>query len=200
MISLLLGAIMVTALATPALAHESRDVGDLELEVGLVGEPVYVGQESGLELLVSRGGQPVEGVDATLEAEVIYGSASLTLALEPMDEGAPGYAAAFIPTAAGKYTFHIHGTIDGTPVDETFTSSPTGFDEVLEAASGQFPVQLPTLAEVSAASKQGADAAALVPVALGIGVLGLIVGLLGLGVALAGRRRPLSDAEPPRRP
>lgn len=192
--SVVLGVSLTALLAVPALAHESRVVGDLEFEVGLIGEPVYVGQESGLELLVSRGGQPVTGLESTLQAEVGYGTASLPLTLEPAGEGAPGYTAAFIPTAAGKYTFHIHGTADGTAVDETFTSSPTGFEEVHEAASGEFPVQLPTLAELSASAKRGADAAALVPIALGVAVLGLIVGVAGLGVALASRRRPAADA------
>jgi len=187
----LAGAFLLVALLTsPVLAHEAREVAGTEMEVGLIGEPVFVGQESGLELLVSRDGTPVEGLDKTLEAEVIYGSSKMALTLEPIGEGEPGYRAAFIPTAAGKYTFHITGTIDGTAVDETFTSSPAGFDEVREAASGEFPVTLPTTAELAAQAKKGADAAALVPVALALGAAGLAVGLLGVGIALAGRRRP----------
>ena len=96
----------------------------------------------------------------------------------------------FIPTAAGKYTFHLTGTIEGTAIDESFTSSPDGFNEVQEAASGQFPVTLPTAAELSAEAKKGADAASQVTIALALGGAGLVVGLLALGVALAGRRRP----------
>jgi hypothetical protein len=180
---------LLALVAVPAEAHESRTVGDYTLVVGLIGEPVYVGERSGLELQVSRGGAPVAGLERTLVTEVRYGSVAKTLMLEPAVEGGTGYTAAFIPTAAGKYTFRLSGTIDGNAVDESFTSSPTGFDEVRETASGQFPVILPTVAELAAESKRGADAAALVPIALGIGVAGLVVGLVGLGVGLAGRRR-----------
>ena len=187
--ALAVAGLLVALLAAPVLAHEARSVGGFDLEVGLVGEPVFVGQESGLELLVSRDGAPVEGLDQTLKAEVVHGSSKLELLLEPIGEGEPGYRAAFIPTAAGKYTFHITGTIDGTSVDETFTSSPTGFEEVREAASGEFPVTMPTIAELADQAKKGADAAALVPVALALGAAGLIVGLVGIGVALAGRHR-----------
>ena len=187
--SALLAGLLLAVVAVPALAHEAREVAGTEMEVGLIGEPVYVGQESGLELLVSRDGAPVEGLDQTLKAEVVHGSSKLELTLEAIGEVEPGYRAAFIPTAAGKYTFHITGTIDGTSVDETFTSSPTGFEEVREAASGEFPVTLPTIAELADQAKKGADAAALVPVALALGAAGLIVGLVGIGVALAGRHR-----------
>jgi len=180
---------LVALLASPVLAHEARQVAGFDLEVGLIGEPVFVGQESGMELFVTRDGKPVEGLATTLTVEVQYEASKRTLTLQPAGEDAPGYVAPFIPTAAGPYTFHLAGSIEGTPIDESFTSSPTGFDEVREAASGEFPVTLPTLAELADQSKKGADAAALVPVALALGAAGLVVGLLGLGVALAGRRR-----------
>jgi hypothetical protein len=180
---------LVSLVAAPVEAHESRQVGKYTVEVGLIDEPVYVGQRSGLDLQVSLADAPVTGLERTLKAEVDYGSSSLALTLEPALEGGTGYTATFIPTAAGKYTFRLTGTIEGTTVNESFTSNPTGFDEVQEAASGQFPVPLPTLTELAAEAKRGADAAALVPVALGLGVAGIVVGLLGLGVGLAGRRR-----------
>jgi len=181
--------VLIVLLAATATAHESRQVGAYTFEVGFLDEPVYVGQRSGLELAVTKGGTPVEGLERTLKAEVKYGPATMALDLVPAAEGAAGYTATFIPTAAGKYTFHLSGTVEGTPVDESFTSSPTGFDEVRESASGQFPVVLPTTAELAADAKRGADAAALVPVALGAGVAGIVVGLLALGIGLAGRRR-----------
>ena len=180
---------LIALLASPVFAHEARQVAGYDLEVGLIGEPVFVGQESGMELGVTRDGKPVEGLAASLTVEVQYGSSKRTLALQPAGEDMPGYVAPFIPTAAGPYTFHLAGSIEGTPIDESFTSSSTGFEEVREAASGEFPVTLPTLAELADQAKKGADAAALVPVALAVGAAGLVVGLLGLGVALAGRRR-----------
>jgi hypothetical protein len=186
---MLLCGVLLLLIATPVDAHESRQVGNYTVEVGLLGEPVYVGQRSGLDLIVTRDGNAVAGLDRTLKAEVRYGTSTMTLAIEPKGEGETGYAATFIPTAAGAYTFHLTGTIDGTPLDESFTSSPTGFDEVRETSSGQFPVVLPTLAELAAQSKQGADAAGLVPIAVGVGAAGIVVALLGLGIGLAALRR-----------
>ena len=182
--------LLVGLLATPVLAHEQRTVAGYDVEVGLIGEPVFVGQESGLDLQVAKDGTPVSGLADTITVDVEYGSSKRTLTLAPAGEDAPGYVAPFIPTVAGKYTFHLGGSIEGTTIDETFTSSPTGFDEVRDAASGEFPVTLPTVAELADQAKKGADAAALVPVALVLGGAGLVFGLLGFGVALAGRRRP----------
>jgi hypothetical protein len=49
---------------------------------------------------------------------------------------------------------------------------------------------LPTVAELSAEARKGANAASQVTIALVLGGAGLIVGLLALGVALASRRGP----------
>ena len=184
-----LAGLLIGSVVVPVLAHEERDVGDYSSEVGLIDEPVYVGQSSGLEFHVTKADQPVSGLDATLKAEVIYGEAKRDLPLIEREEDPGWYQSVFIPTVAGKYTFHIFGTIEGNAVDESFTSSPDGFNEVQEAASGQFPVTLPTAAELSAEAKKGADAASQVTIALILGGAGLVVGLLALGVALASRRR-----------
>lgn len=179
-----------SAVAAPAvLAHERRDVAGYEMEVGFIDEPVFVGERSGLDLFVHKGDQPVGNLDKTLRAQVIYGSSQLDLPLSADDDDPSHYTSVFIPTAAGPYTFHITGTIAGTPIDERFTSSPTGFDEVRDVASGQFPNRLPSTVELAAEAKQGADAAAQLPIALGIGGAGALIGLVALGVSLAGRRR-----------
>jgi hypothetical protein len=185
-----LACLLLVLFVTPALAHEEREVAGYTVEVGLIGEPVYVGQESGLELFVTKGETPTEGLESTLKAEVIYGDNKRDLPITATFGEKGAYESVFIPTAAGKYTFHIFGTIEGNPVDESFTSSPDGFNEVQEATSGQFPVTLPTAAELSAEARKGADAASQVTIALVLGGAGLIVGLLGLGVALASRRGP----------
>jgi hypothetical protein len=185
-----LAGLFLLAVAGPTLAHEERDVAGYSWEVGLIDEPVYVGQKSGLEFFVSKDGTPVEGLEKTLKAEVVVGGARRDLAISARFDTKGAYQSVFIPTAAGKYTFHISGTVESNAVDESFTSSPDGFNEVQEAASGQFPVTLPTAAELAAEAKKGADAANQVTIALALGAAGLIVGLLALGVALAGRRRP----------
>lgn len=177
------------SLATPVAAHEVRQVGEYEIVVGFISEPVFTGQKSGLEFFVNKGETPVEGLEETLVAEVIYGEARRDLPVSPRF-GQPGaYQSVFFPTSAGPYTFHISGTIEGNPFDESFTSSEEGFNEVEEATSGQFPVQFPAPVDLAADARSGRDAAAQMPLALGLGAAGTLLGVLGLGIALAGRRR-----------
>jgi hypothetical protein len=189
-VSALVAAVLCLAFVAPAvLAHEQRNVGDYTFTVGLIDEPVYVGQKSGLEFEVRKGDQPVEGLEKTLTAQAIYGSDQIDLPLTARF-GQPGwYESVFFPTAAGPYTFHISGTVESTQVDERFTSSQTGFSEVKDAASGQFPVQLPSTVDLAAEARKGSDAAGQLPIAIGLGVAGTLLGLAALGVALAGRRR-----------
>ncbi len=176
-------------IATPALAHEQRTVAGYDMEVGFIDEPVFVGDKSGLEFSVMKDNQPVEGLEQTLTAQVTYQGETRDLPLEARD-GSPGwYQSVFIPTAAGPYTFHITGSIQGTPIDESFTSSPTGFDEVQEASAGQWPNELPTVSELSVTASKGADAANTALIALGVGVIGVVIGVISLGIALASRRK-----------
>jgi hypothetical protein len=180
---------LVLLIAAPALAHEERDVAGYAMEVGFIAEPVFVGERSGLEFFVNKGDQPVEGLEQTLKAEVIQGSQKRDLPLTAREDEKGAYESIFIPTAAGPYTFHLFGTIEGTSIDESFTSSPTGFDEVQEAAAGQFPVQFPTEAELVASARKGSDASGQVTIAMVLGGVGLVAGLVALGVALSSRRR-----------
>lgn len=184
-----LAGLLLATLAGPALAHEERDVAGYSLEVGLIAEPVFVGDRSGLELHVVKDDKPVSGLDQTIRAQVTYGQQTRDLPLVEREEDPGWYESIFIPTAAGKYTFHLTGTVESAPIDESFTSSPTGFNEVQEAASGEFPVTLPTVAELQAQAQKGADAANQVTIALALGGIGLAVGLLALGLAVVGRRR-----------
>lgn len=172
-------------------AHEARTVAGYDLEVGFIGEPVYVGDKSGLEFFVHKGDAPVEGLDKTITAEVVYQGQSRPLPVTAREDDPGAYESVFIPTAAGAYTFHLTGTIEGQSIDESFTSSATGFNEVQEVAAGQFPVQFPALAELAADAKAGKDAASRVTIATGLGVAGVLVGLVGVGLALAARRRPV---------
>jgi hypothetical protein len=178
------------AIAGPVLAHEGREVAGYDMEVGMINEPVFTGDKSGLEFSVFKDDQPVEGLEATLSAEVVFqGGAPRSLPLSAR-WGEPGwYQSVFYPTAAGPYTFHIHGTIEGTAIDETFTASSDGFGEVQAVTSGQFPTALPPAADVAADASKGAQAASQVTLALGAGVIGILLGLVGIGLAFASRRR-----------
>jgi len=172
-----------------AAAHEERTVAGYSFEVGFIDEPVFAGQRSGLEFFVNKGDTPVEGLEKTLKAQVIYGEQKRDLPLDAREGVKGAYESVFIPTAAGPYTFHLSGTIEGQSIDESFTSSPTGFDEVEDLSAGQFPVQFPPQAEVVADAQAGKNASNEVTIALVLGAAGVVIGLVGVGLALAGRRR-----------
>lgn len=171
-----------------ALAHESREVGEYTFVVGFLDEPVYAGQESGLDLRISLGEQPVEGAEETLQAEVVYGDDTRALELSP-SFGEPGaYRSVFFPTAAGPYTFRVFGDLEGTSIDESFTAGPDTFGEVQDTAGGQFPVVYPATADLARDAEAGAAAATTATIALAIGGAGLVAGLVAIGLALARRR------------
>jgi hypothetical protein len=171
-----------------ALAHEVREVGDYTFVVGFLDEPVYSGQKSGLDLRVTRGEEPVEGLEQTLSAEVSFGDDSRQLEISAAFGDPGGYRSVFFPTAAGPYTFHITGEIDGTRIDEEFTSGPDTFSEVQDVTGGQFPVQFPSTADVVRDAEAGAAAGATATIALVVGGAGLLAGLVALGMTLARRR------------
>ena len=181
---------LVALTAGGALAHESREVGEHTFVVGFMDEPVFTGQKSGLEFLVTLGEEkPVEGLEETLQAQVTFGSETRDLEISPRF-GEPGaYESVFFPTAAGPYTFRIFGEVEGEPFNESFTSGPETFGEVEELAGGQFPVQFPATADVVAGAEAGAAAATQATIALVLAILGLLAGLVALGLTLARRAR-----------
>ena len=184
-----LGAVLVI-LTGPgaALAHEVREVGEYTFVVGFLDEPVYSGQKSGLDLRVTRGEEPVEGLEETLSADVTFGDETRELEISATFDEPGTYRSVFFPTAAGPYTFHIRGEIDGTQIDEEFTSGPDTFSEVQDVTGGQFPVQFPSTGDLVRDAETGAAAATTSIIALILGAAGLLAGLGALGLAL-GRRR-----------
>jgi hypothetical protein len=200
--------------AAPALAHEGRNLGDLEMEVGWGTEPALAGQMNSALILLVHDGEPVVDLGDTLEFEVTFGDQTQPFPIEPFfgpgEFGTLGdYRAWFIPTRPGQYTFHFFGTIDGEDVDETFTPGPGGFEEVESPQSIQFPEQEPTTGElaeridrevprltssigdVQASANAVADDASS---AKTLGLIGIIVGAVGLIVAIvalvwSGRRK-----------
>jgi len=142
-------------------AHEHREVGNYEFVVGFINEPAVSEELNGLSLRVTQAqaanaaatpvgdaatpasAEPaqvgVEGLESTLQAEVIYGDQKMALTLSPAWQDPGAYQSWFIPMQAGDYSFHIWGEINGQQVDETFTSSPEGFDSVQDRSTLQFP-------------------------------------------------------------
>ncbi len=145
--ALLIGALM---LALPVFAHEGRVVGDYELVFGWRNEPAISNQINGPELFISlhSGEQSdaqaaLEALDIQLQAEVTFGPEAIVLVLAParpyFADGSVHLVADLIPTLPGDYTFHITGTIDDIPVDETFSSADGEFSSVEPASDIQFP-------------------------------------------------------------
>lgn len=184
----LLAAMLTTAFAVllvggSALAHEHRHVGDYELTVGFLVEPAIVEQPNGLDLRVATGegddAEPVEGLENTLQAEIIHGDQRLPLTIRAR-WGQPGaYTSDVIPTATGTYTFRIYGTINGTAIDESFVGGPNTFSEVAGRDTMNFPNQIGTLGEVQASADDASDSAGT---AMTMAIIALLLGLLGLAL------------------
>lgn len=192
----------IALLATPAFAHEQRDVGKYSFVVGFGDEPAFTGQKNSVELFLNDGktGKAITDLGNTLNVQVSYGGQTMPeMTMEPDFEvgefGTPGdYRAWFFPTRPGKYTFHFTGTIKGEKIDESFTSSPTGFGSVEEAQSVEFPVKDPTTGqlndrisrEVPRLDSSVADASDSADSAKTLGLIGIVVGGVGLLVGIAG--------------
>jgi hypothetical protein len=208
-----LAGLLVTVLAGPAAAHEERQVGKYRFAVGFGDEPAYAGEKNSVQLLlVDAKDKPVTDLGDTLKVSVSAADAQgLNLAVVPNFEvgefGAPGdYRAWFIPTAPGNFTFRFTGTIKGQRVDQSFTSSPTTFDEVADPGQVQYPTKEPSNGQLAtrqdresarvdaalaaaraSARREASGARTLAVVALVVGVVGLLAAAAA-GVAVARRR------------
>ena len=158
-------------------AHEGRQVGDYNINVGWIVEPAYEGFPNGVEVRVIKVGESggddhhgdstaaaddhhgdsgaVEGLQNTLQVEVVYVSTGasrvVTLSADPDQPGR--YTADLIPSAPGVYELRVFGAIKGMLVDETFASHGGGgdFDDIQSPASLQFPEELPSAREMESA-------------------------------------------------
>jgi len=188
----------------PASAHEVRTVGAYQFTVGWLHEPAYADEQNAVQFLLKDSrGNPVADLGDTVKVEVIYQTQKMpALSLNPTFDpdtglGMPGeYLASIIPTRPGKYTFHFTGSVKGQSVDQSFTSSPTTFDEVKEPTAVEFPAQDPTRAQVSqrldrfdsrlaaaqTSAKNDADLARnLAIAAIVLGALGTVALIITLG-------------------
>src|SRR4051812_26603005 len=201
----LIGAIAISAAtivlpATAASAHAEFEDGPYTVAIGFGTEPAYVGNPNSVEAIIHdrASGRGIDSAADTLNATVAFGSAQpMAVSLEEnFDEdsgGSPGdYRGAFFPTQPGKYTIHVQGKIGKTPLDKTFTSSPTTFDTVQSPSTLEYPTRNPTLTELAgrieaqtprleAAASSAQDTA---DSAKTVGIIGIVVGVLALIVAV----------------
>ena len=176
-------------------------------------EPAFAEDLNGASITIfGKDGKAVDGADKTLKVEVTASGQSRTFDLRRDGSKPGGYVAQFIPTKTGVYKFRFFGTIDTQAVNETFESGPNRFDEVISKADLQFPLKVPSNADL-AAQVQGAkpaDGTAAVPsvttgaaqraqdtadsarmLAIGLGGVGTVFGVIGLGIGgVAWRSRP----------
>jgi hypothetical protein len=137
-------ATLIAAVALPfavsAHEHQIFEINGIKYEFGIgsMNEPVVVDDKSGLELRVSKVGVvpghedhhasgaegAVAGLEKTLKVELVADGARKTLELEPAWGVAGLYNAPFYPTEATQFSYRLFGTMEGIPVDLTFTCMP----------------------------------------------------------------------------
>jgi len=206
MLACLIVFILLLGPSISALAHGTTQVGDYELEIGFLNEPVYQDVPNGLDLIVTntKTNEAVNGLENNLQVEIIHGASKKTLELAPQDGVDGAYTADVIPTETGDYTWHIFGKINNTPVDVSMTSAPDTFNSVESQDQAFFPAVAPTLApapvtgqapaaattdnsaQTSAATDTAHTALILSGIGAVLGMAGLVVGFL----ALQATRRP----------
>jgi hypothetical protein len=160
--------------------------------VGWVNEPAIVNVANAVDLRVSRtdDSSPVTGLDQTLKVEVTHAEKKTELAFRPRSNTPGAYDGRTFPTAVGVYSFRIFGTIEGANVNETFTSGPNTFGNIVEPTG--FPDLLPLnqqleesiggleerIVSLESADNGNSDA----DTAMMVGIAGIVVGAVGLAV------------------
>jgi hypothetical protein len=206
--------LLIVVAALPAAAHEQRQVGAYQFAVGWQQEPTYVGSLNAVQVFIHDAkGNPVDDLGDPPSLQVTAttgGKTSSPLALESSFDPDTGlgthgeFNAPLIPTSPGTYSFHFTGTVNGQQINETFTSSDSTFDNVVEPTPIEFPAQQPSTADLStsisrlgprvdtaaaaasSAHDKASTAATLSIVAI---IVAVVLGVVSLVVALSARRR-----------
>lgn len=150
-----------------ALAHERRAVAKYQVVVGWIVEPALEGQKNGVDLRVTSNvtgeTKPVLGLEKTLKVEITYipTSISKTFDLRTIFNDPGHYTTDLILNESGVYRMRFFGNIEDTTINETFNSKGGGggYGDVEPVADIQFPQQLPSIREITSATKGAQDAA-----------------------------------------
>ena len=144
--------------APSVAAHAHQHIGELEVVIGWLNEPTFVGQPNGVEITISdHDGEPVLDL-AEGDLMVVVSTADQETAPLPLSPGfsltggfgTPGqYEAELLPTTPGEYTFHFTGAIHDERVDLSITSGEETFSPVRSSSDIEFPVKVPALADVA---------------------------------------------------
>jgi hypothetical protein len=203
----LAAAVLSLGAVRPVLAHDVHTFGPLTVALGWVHEPAYVGVDNAVQFIVKKGDAPVTDItDKDVKVQVSLGNQKMdAMPLVPTADpdtglGLPGeYEMHFIPTAPGNYTFHVTGTIDGTPIDDNVTASDKTFATVDNPTDVEFPAKLPTNTDLSTKLDRvsqrvtALEGRSIPPNAMPVAVIALVVALLLGGGALVQSRRGKSQ-------
>lgn len=166
---------MLIAFATSlavASAHYVFTAGKYRIAIGWQNEPAsgtdtYVGEQNAIQVFIdiASADNPKGTPVSTLNQDCTHPDFQVTVTVGTTTSSpfcpAPTYDPdtgngrldeydyALIPTVVGNYTFHIFGSINGTPINTTVTSGPTTFDSIANSSSVEFPVAVPAVAAVS---------------------------------------------------
>jgi hypothetical protein len=162
---------LVTSFAV-ASAHYVFTAGKYRVAIGWQNEPssgpdTYVGAQNAIQVFIDvatasdPSGTPVTtpnhdcthpDFQVTVTVGTLTSSPFCPAAVHDHDTGngrLDEYDYPLIPTVVGSYTFHIFGSINGTPIDQRITSGPTTFDSIADSSSVEFPVAVPAVAQVA---------------------------------------------------
>ncbi|MBX3144132.1 MAG: hypothetical protein KF813_10280 [Trueperaceae bacterium] len=118
-------ALIALLIASTALAHVTKEVGDgaYSVTLGFVAAPLYAGQVEQVEVSVTNhAGEGVDGLAASLRAVILApGGAELELPLRAVRNQPGQYLVDFIPTVAGVYDVRIYGFVGEYEFDEVFS-------------------------------------------------------------------------------
>ena len=167
-----------------ALAHERVEIGPYVVIVGWVNEPAIVGERNALFLEITENDEPVIGVEATLDAELLYGGRTFRSNLTPSLTSGQ-YTVEFFPTVRGQYSVRLFGSIGEIEVDEVVEP-----EEVFSAERIQFPEPEPSVRELQRETQQQMDALEnRLQTAQTVAYLGAGSGLVGIVLAVWSLRR-----------
>jgi hypothetical protein len=166
------GAALALSAVAAVSAHQIFSAGSYRVAIGWLFEPAggtatYVGAQNAVQVFVDMptASDPIGTAVGDLNGDCTHPDIQVTVKVggttsspycpasvydADTNRGRQDeYDAPLTPTVVGTYTFHIFGTIHGTPVDQTITSGPKTFDSVGDAASVEFPVAVPELGAVA---------------------------------------------------
>ncbi len=161
-----------------ALAHERVELGPYVVVVGWVKEPAIVGERNALFLQITENGEPVEGVAATLDAQIQYGGRTFRSNLVPYLS--PGeYTIEIFPTVRGQYSVRLFGAIEDLEVDELVDP-----EEVFPASRLQFPeTQSDPLELQQERQQEMAELQTQLKLTRIIALVGIGIGTIGIALA-----------------